>query len=772
MALGALNTTGPSRAKPTAYRMSWRPSIIDVYLLRKLAMPALAVLGVTLVAFLLEQTLRLIDQLASNGAKLGYLYGLITNLVPYQLGLALPASFFVAMFIVIARLDEESEIDAFLAGGVPFERIVAPLVFAGLVLGVFSILLLGFMQPYSRFGYRAVMNAATEAGWTARLDPQVFIHAGPDFTISADGADPTGRKLQGVFIRRRGPNGETVITARDGMLGLRADGKTTDLHLGGGLILSDVQDGGSRLLRFGDFNDHEVLEAGSAIRPRGGDVQELTLPELLSESNRPDAVIPRPVLLAEFYSRLARSLAIPLLPLLALPLALAAKRGRRAPGMIVGAVILVAFHHGVTLCKSFAAKGAVDPLLAIGGLFCAIAAFGLWLFMSSRRRPGETPISALLARLEVLFQRRAKPATPQALKAKGAFSLSAYLTRMMAVRTAAAAIALIGLLQLIDLLERTSDILARGGPIEILRYMALRMPYMFVEVAPFAVLAGAIFTFSQLARNSELVVMRISGLSLFQIFRRTLPVALAVAALDLMVADQLTPRAEQALATWWTATAPGAVKPIASPRWFHIDGDVVMAHSASADGGELRDLSIYQRDAKSALTRRMTAHLATHEAGGWRLHDVTVTDLGDARTTQMTVAAMDWRTNLSAADAARLFANSYEITSGTAYRSLFGKGPVDKSPNSFQTRLYRTVAEGFAPIIMLLLALPTALGYARSNGTAPVIFGLGAGLFYLVADGLLTAMGATGVLPPLAAAWGAPLAFAAGAISILLYAEG
>ena len=761
MALGA----------PAAYKTFWRPSILDAYLLRKLAMPALAVLGVTLVAFLLEQTLRLIDQLASNGARLGYLFGLITNLVPYQLGLALPASFFVALFIVIARLDEDSEIDAILAGGISFERIVAPLMVAGLALGVFSILLLGFMQPYSRYGYRAVMNAATEAGWTARLDPQVFIHAGPDFTISADGVDATGRGLQGVFIRRKGPDGETVVTAKDGMLGLRGDGKTTDLHLGGGLILSDVRAGGARLLRFGDFTDHEVLEGGAALRPRGGDVEELTITELLTESRRADAMIPKSLLLSEFYTRVFRSLAIPLLPLLALPLALAAKRGRRAPGMIVGAVILVAFHHGVTLCRGLAAAGGVDPLLAIGGLWLGIALFSVWLFMSSRRRPGETPIAALLTRMSSLLQRRAKPSAPRT-RTHGAYSLSAYLTRMMAVRTAAAAFALIGLLQLIDLLERTSDILARGGPIEILRYMALRLPYMFVEVAPFAVLAGAIFTFSQLARNSELVVMRISGLSLFQIFRRTVPVALAVALMDLVVADQLTPRAQQALATWWSVSTPGVTHKAGQPRWFHIDGDVVMVRAATPSGDSLRGVSIYERDAKMALTRRLTASSASYARAGWRLHDVAVTDLGKTRASEMTVANLEWRTNLLPTDAARLFSDSYEITSNTAFRSLFGKGPVDKSPGSFQTRLYRTIAEGLAPIIMLLLALPTALGHARSNGVKPVVFGLGAGLFYLVTDGLLTAMGATGVLPPVAAAWGAPAAFAAGAITILLYSEG
>jgi hypothetical protein len=131
---------------PAAFKTSWRPSILDAYMVRKLAMPALAVLGVTLVAFLLEQTLRLINQLEADGAHIGYLFGLITNMVPYQLGLALPASFFAAMFIVIARLDEESEIDAILAGGIPFERIVAPLVFVGVVLGIVSLLLVAFFS--------------------------------------------------------------------------------------------------------------------------------------------------------------------------------------------------------------------------------------------------------------------------------------------------------------------------------------------------------------------------------------------------------------------------------------------------------------------------------------------------------------------------------------------------------------------------------------------------------------------------------------------------
>jgi lipopolysaccharide export system permease protein len=767
MALGA----------PAGYRQPWRPSILDGYILRMLALPALAVLGVTLVAFLLEQTLRLIDQLSANGAHMGYLVGLVGNMVPYQLGLAMPAAFFAAMFMVIGRLDEESQIDAFLAGGISFERIAAPLIFAGLVLGAVSLLLTGYLQPYSRYGYRAVLHAATQAGWTARLDPQVFINAGSDFTISADEADATGRELRGVFIRRKDGAGEQVVTARRGVLALLPDRKTTELRLEGGLILSQDGHDAPKLLRFANFNDREMVRGGAALRPRGGNEQELTFPELISEAQRPDALIPKQVLEAELASRLARSLAIPLLPFIALPLAMASKRGNRTAGMIVGAVILIAFHHSVTLMKSFADEGAINPFLGAGVLYLAIGALAFWLFFSSRTRPGDTPISALLRRVDLLLERRPKLAGP-AKSHRGALSLSAYLTRMMAVRTASAAAALIALLQLIDLFGQTSQILQRGGPLAIFHYMALRLPALFQEVAPFAVLAGAVFTFSQLARNSELVVMRITGMSLFEIFKRTLPVALTVALLDMAVTDQLTPRAQQALVTWWNASAPAASHDPTAPRWFRIDDDVVLADGASANGRILRGVTIYERNANRGLERRIQAKTATWAPGGWTLHDADITDVGAARATDMTVAASDWRTSLRPQDAARLFAASdelsttFEITSGTALRSLFGKGPIDKPPSEFRTRLYRTIAEGMAPIIMLLLALPTALGHARSNRTGPIIFGLGCGLLYLVADGILTAMGSTGVLPAAIAAWGAPIAFAAGAVSLLLYADG
>ncbi len=101
---------------------------------------------------------------------------LAANLVPHYLGLALPVAFFVALFIVIAKLSDGSEIDALLASGQSLTRVAAPFVlWVGVFLMVFSLIVFGYMQPYSRYAYRAVMHEAINAGWNGKLNGGAFI---------------------------------------------------------------------------------------------------------------------------------------------------------------------------------------------------------------------------------------------------------------------------------------------------------------------------------------------------------------------------------------------------------------------------------------------------------------------------------------------------------------------------------------------------------------------------------------------------------------------
>jgi lipopolysaccharide export system permease protein len=389
--------------------------IIDKYALRLMLWPLLGAMLVTLIGLLLERVLRLLDMLSSSSNRFGFLTELTANLVPHYLGLTLPAAFFISLFVVISRLNQDSEIDALLATGVSFTRIVAPYLSLGIVLMAISLVLFGYVQPYSRYGYRAVLFAAENAGWSGSIQGGMIVSPNDRLVMTANTADAAGRRLGGVFIRQVGADGrEQVITARLGQLRTNVDRESATLTLQNGLQLSENRRGEPEVLSFETFSLRVPLSGASRLlRARGGDERELTLTELLREASEPQSIVPRQTLIAEFLARLSRALSLPLLPLLALPLGLAAKRRGAAPGMIVAGLLLLAFNQLLQFGQGMAAGGGAPAFLAVGLPFLGFAAICIATFVTSRKRPGETPVGLVVEYVADALHRAQKKMKPR-----------------------------------------------------------------------------------------------------------------------------------------------------------------------------------------------------------------------------------------------------------------------------------------------------------------------------------------------------------------------
>ncbi len=373
-----------------------RLAMIDRYVLRLTAWPMLACLAVTVMSMLLERALRLLDMLSDSAERFGPVLELTANLLPHYLGLALPVAFMVALFLVIARLDDGSEIEALLASGVSLTRLAAPYLGLGLVLMMVSLVVFGYLQPYSRYAYRAVLHAAINAGWDGRLHTGAFVSDGKS-VMTADMASIEGRRLKGLFIRSPTDNGEEIITAGSATLTAQPDGKTVTLSLRDGVRIGARKDGKVDSVRFDSFvMQTDLTGAAALMRARGGDERELTLNELASQAAEPEPVIPRRKLLSELYGRFARSLVLPFLPLVAFPLGLAAKRGRRTAGLVIAGVLMLAFQHGLQFGEGLADASKAPPALAVGIPFLLFTGFCTWMFLGSRHRPGETPVGQLV----------------------------------------------------------------------------------------------------------------------------------------------------------------------------------------------------------------------------------------------------------------------------------------------------------------------------------------------------------------------------------------
>ena len=374
---------------------------LDRYLLACALAPMGAVLFSTMLAFLLERLLRSLKLLAQTDRGFDFLLQLAVNLAPHYAGLVLPFGFFIGLFVAVNRLNNGSEIDAMLAGGISLGRITAPLVALGVVFMMLSLLLYGFAQPYTRYGYRAVLHAAKNAGWSGEVKAMAVLSPDSNLVLTADGVDQSGRLLTHILIRRRSPSGrEDVFTAQYAELLRDADRRSITLKLVDGQQLISRPQGGPQLLRFDLLTVRlPLIPPASLLRSRGTEENELTLVELAQQGFDGDVPLRlRQTLRAELYSRLARAMALPCMPLLAVPFALSAKRAGSSPAMVVAFVLLFGFQTSLIFAQGLVAAGHASALPAQGLPFALFVTACAVTFMVSRRRPGENPVNWLAER--------------------------------------------------------------------------------------------------------------------------------------------------------------------------------------------------------------------------------------------------------------------------------------------------------------------------------------------------------------------------------------
>jgi lipopolysaccharide export system permease protein len=348
-----------------------------------------------------------------------------------------------------------------------------------------------------------------------------------------------------------------------------------------------------------------------------------------------------------------------------------------------------------------------------------------------------------------------------------------YVLKTAATRILAAAAILMGILQILDLLEVTNDILDRGlGMAGVAYYAALRAPRLVEQVAPIAVLAGGLFAFSQLARESAIISMRAAGISAYRILGFAAPAAVAMMLLHFVCAQVIAPRTDPTLDAWWRSTTPAADRKAEGPRSFRVGDDLVTAAASTPDGRAINAVKIYRRDKAGRLVERIEAPTAKLTDKGWVLNNPVTTRFGADKADVITAAAMTWTSRLRPDDVQALFSDNPVPSASSARRALLNGG-TDRPPSYYETRLMAAFAGPFGAIIMLLLSAPVALGSFRSTqGAMLLVSGLAAGLLFLVVNGLLTALGEGGAISPFLAVWGAPVIFGALALTVLVSLEG
>lgn len=374
---------------------------IDRYVLERTLTPLVATVSIALVALLLERMVRLMELLVNQGGPLFLVLKMISNLIPHYLGIALPAALFVGIMLATTRLSVDSELDAMNAVGVGLRRLLWPLMGLSFIVAIIVFILYSYLQPHTRYAYRALIYAATNSVWDLALEKGAFFTGLGGYTVMVDDVSESGGRLQGVFIYRREDDGKTIaMTAESGEAFRRPEELQIVLRLQRGVRTEIGADNGqATALTFDTFELPIDVALPSPFRERVSE-RELTIAELWQQRNKSEGTGPRrSAILAELHGRLVRTVSLLIIPLLAVPLGLVTRRNERNIGIAVGVVLMVVYHNVINFGEAIATTGRVSAGVGLWLPFLLFAALSLWLFAAVSTWPRENPVVLLFARI-------------------------------------------------------------------------------------------------------------------------------------------------------------------------------------------------------------------------------------------------------------------------------------------------------------------------------------------------------------------------------------
>ena len=371
-------------------------SIYSRYLLAQIARPMVTAILVALIALLAERTLRVIDLVVGWRGSLFVVFEMLGYLIPHYMGLALPVAFFLGILLTFSRLSREGELAAMNASGAGLPQLLRPILGASLVLALTVAVLVSLLQPYARYAYRAATYALTNASFTTLLQDGLFTSLG-DTTYMVDRISEDKRQMTGVFLYQAGEGKDAItITAATGEADRQGPTEPIILRLHNGLqqLLPARTGAGAKsstplIVRFRDF-ETTLTNPNEDFRPRGEDEREMTLLELWRANWDPDAVLPPGVdpweINSELHGRLVRILILPILPLMAIPLAIDRVRGQRSYGLVLGLAMLIAFHQVLQMGEALADNHKIPTWAGLWLPFALFAAMSVTMFVRAARR--------------------------------------------------------------------------------------------------------------------------------------------------------------------------------------------------------------------------------------------------------------------------------------------------------------------------------------------------------------------------------------------------
>ncbi len=755
-----------------------------------------ALIGCALFTFILfmPNLPNILETVVRNSSTFTNVMEIFVFMLPNTFKVTVPMSVLVGILLGLSRLAADSEIVAMRASGLGigyFVRVSSIVAVGGTLLGLVNSL---YVAPRANQAILEMEQSLATSQASYQIQPRVFYE---DFRNSVlyvqDVRGGTGAaNWRQVFMADVSDASNPRITTAASATVVTDSTQELLMRLRNGAQYETVS-GQQQQFNISTFTTTDLplaLSPQSDVHLGRLDTVIYAMPmsTLLRRIHGPDSKR----FLIELHNRIAYPAACLVLMLVGVPLGVASRRGGKSSGFVF-TILLVFFYYflsstGIALGRqdklpAFLAVWSANLLFAAAGIFLlwqmasggqVLSAITGWFsrlpklkFPAAPRHHG-IPLPSLLDKLQPRSSRSASRSVFPRI-------LDEYVVREFLNTFFMVLAGFVMLMLIFTFFELVGDILRNHIPLTTVgAYLVNLTPSMLYQIAPLAVLIAVLVTFGVLNRNSELIAMKATGISLYRLVIPIVSIA-AILAISLFLFDEFylpqANRRQEALRSIIKGRPPQTfLHP--EQKWIFGQphpgepGRIFYYQFFDPDRNEFANLSVFEfNPATFALSRRIFAARATWdtESNAWQFQN-------------------GWQRNIDGPNVAQdgyrefkntIFAEIHEEPSYFKKESLQSQemnfGQLDRyisdlRQSGFDTMrlrvaLWHKLAYPLIAIVMAILAIPFALSMGRRGSLSGIAVAIAVALAYFVVDGLFGAMGNVNYLPAALAAWSPDILF-------------
>jgi LPS export ABC transporter permease LptG/LPS export ABC transporter permease LptF len=713
--------------------------------------------------------------------------------LPNLLRVTIPMAVLVGVLLGLSRLAADSEVIAMRASGLGigyFVRVASIVAVAGTLLGLANSL---YLAPRANQAILEMQQELETSQASYQIQPRVFYEDFKNFVLYVqDVRSGTGASnWRQVFMADvTDPSAPRITTAASATV-VSDSAQVLLMRLRNGAQHDTVpgQPDQYNISAFTTTDRPLELSAQSDVHLGRVDTAIYALPMsvLLERIHGPDSNR----FLIELNNRFAFPAACLVLMLVGVPLGVASRRGGKSSGFVYTILLVFLYYFLSSTGIALGRENKLSAFFAVWSanlLFAAVGIFLLWQMASggrvlnaitswAARSPKPVSDGAARSKAGYLSGLMHKLQTrPQRAKSRNAFPriLDEYVVREFLSTFFLVLAGFVMLMLIFTFFDLVGDILRNHIPLTTVgAYLINLTPDMLYQIAPLAVLIAVLVTFGVLNRNSEIIAMKATGISLYRLVIPVISIAVMLA-ISLFLFDQYylpqANRRQEALRNTIKGRPPQTVLH-PEHNWIFGQprpgepGRIFYYEFFDPDRKEFANLSVFEFDPSTfSLTRRIFAARVfwDQDSGTWHFQNGWMRDMTGAEPTAFRQFRQTTFSEIHEDPGYFTKENwqSQEMNFGQLDDYIRDLRQSGFDTMRLRVQLWHKLAYPLIAVVMAILAIPFALSMGRRGSLTAIAVAIAVALAYFVVNGTFEAMGNVNYLPAALAAWSSDILFA------------